>query len=208
VTSRPYPPPLRRPSAWIRATVDLISIGADSLPPGDASGPTAASPAVIGVARPVQQPLRPRGRTCWRPPRARPGLAGDPLRAPSFPKLYDAAHDAAAVLNRVDAAQTRRTHSPALGRRASPGSGMDRAVTLWCVLSPLPNVSADGRDDQAPLTAPSRFFCHRRHPSPGRPRVGPYRLDPSRRLPVHRLRWICHCRSLPGRIHRCCDHPG
>jgi hypothetical protein len=163
---------------------------------------------VIGVARPVQQPLRPRGRTCWRSPRARLGLAGDPLRAPSFPKLYDAAHDAATVLNRAATAQTRRMHSPAPGRRASPGRGMDRAVTLWCVLAPLPNVSADGRDDQAPLTAPSRFFCHRRHPSLGRPRVGPCRLHPSRHLPVHRLRWICRCRSLPGQIHRCCDHPG
>jgi hypothetical protein len=55
----------------------------------------------------------------------------------------------------------------------------------------------------APAAPPTSSFSRRRrrhHPLPG-PAQAPAWLEPPRRPPLPRLRWIRRCRGLPGRIH-------
>lgn len=63
-------------------------------------------------------------------------------------------------------------------------------------------LSSPGLVQPRPLSF-SRRLC-RQHPLPS-PAQAPARLDPPRRPPLHRLRWIRCCRGLPGRIHLAAD---
>jgi hypothetical protein len=142
------PPPLWRPSAQIRAAtairprihaiVDLIFMGANSLPPSDAPGPATASPAATGATPPRATAavdsrahmLAAAASSPW------PGRG-----SPASPLLTDALRR---NLGHARHLQPRGrgldpTHAlPAPGRRASPGSGTDRAINLRCSSLPSP----------------------------------------------------------------------
>jgi hypothetical protein len=133
----------------------------------------------------LRPPRRPRPHA-QRPPR--PSCASPPPRAVPFP----------AFLHTLLATARRRARPlPTTAGSLSTASSADifaRAAPRHCAGHLL-----TARDDTSNVS--SRPSCRRRQPVLPDPARPPVRLEPPCGPPLHRLRWICRCRGLPGRIH-------